>query len=232
MPTGQSVLERRKQIARRLLELYTITAGLALASGLEKTFASDGPVPMFDRGRMILLGAFLVTLIPFFHGALAWLDDEWLAKLESLTNGRMVIDFVCLFLQLCLLFVLGKSVASPTWFARVYCVLLALDVIWAFLAIWRRWADAKTERAPLGRSLRQEITLIRGGAAGWLWINFAALVTAMCFSAFALPKIPVLTSAAWLATIALGRTLVDYLLNWTFYFPSPPQEEHGSVRST
>ena len=217
----EATLERRKQIARRLLELYTITAGLALASGLEKAFASDGPKPLLEGCRLLLLGAFLLTLVPFFHGALAWLDTEWLASLNTLTNGRMVIDFISLFLQLCFLFVLGKCLASPTWFGWVYCCLLFLDVIWATLAIWRRWESHIAPGGAVKRTLGRELTAIREGAAGWLWVNLGALVIAIPTTLFISHRASQLIAAASIAVVAVARTAVDYSISWKFYFPTP-----------
>lgn len=189
------------------MELYAVTAGLALAAALESAFSSQGRGVLFEGADWQLLVAFVVTLVPFYHGAMRHLDDEWVDAAEPAAPWLMLVDFGVLFVQAAVFFVLGRNISDPTDFSAWYAILLGTDVVWATVYLLGRRA----------RRLPQDPTPHKGGMAPeatWALINSGALVVLAALAIAGVADSPVA-----LLLVAVGRTAVDYRVSWSFYFP-------------
>ena len=60
---------------------------------------------------------------------------------------------------------------------------------------------------------------VHDGAAGCLWVNLDALVPAVVTTHLISGGASEIAGAIAVATVAIGRTLADYWINWKFYFP-------------
>jgi hypothetical protein len=192
--------ESQKRSVEHLQELYSVVVAIALSLAVDRLLPATGPGL---RGRaLVLLLALLVTLIPFYHGALRHLDE-----LYGHGSGRaahsfsVLVDFLLLFLESCAFLALAVSITRPATFAWLFLALLALDVAWAYLT---RYLVTPSEQAT------QET---------WLKVN-------LFFGSVLLVILVVIFSAGWGSTaalayvvfaVALTRTVADYALSWKFY---------------
>jgi hypothetical protein len=146
-----------------------------------------------------LLAALLVTLVPFYHGALLHLD----AMYERPSGRRhptflLLLDFVGLFVEAVVIVALAVSVGDVHSFAIGLTVLLAVDVVWATLA-WRLGGETEKLRS----WIQINLTTLAGlglGILSSIWVDYA--------------------DQSWTVAIVLVtflRSSVDYWLNWDFY---------------
>lgn len=216
---------RQESSVRHLQGLYTIVAGLALSDGITTLFGID------DRGwrnplAVTLLLAFMVTLVPFVHGALRHFDDTYLVPGGPLRIGRasLAVDFGFLFLQSVLLFMLAHQLDHVIGFAVLLGLLLLVDIAWVV---------AISGASPDGRRFGQELrTIVRRPRVSvlaqqhWARNNVRHLLLLVVFVATArwlFPDREVMQGAVVL-TVALSRTVFDYLGSWEFYFPEVDPE--------
>lgn len=216
---GADILEGRRGSARHLLELYSIATGLALAAGLERLTRSDETGSSIHWTALPLFLAFLVTLIPYFHGALRHLDRTWIENADTATPDRMMIDFIALFAQVCLLFLLGKFELSPRPFLVTLILLLLLDSIWAAISTGLEWFHFPSLRT--GKGAIAHVFHWEGGLRSWFWTNLviAAVGLAMLYI-FDRTDADPLTISWIICLLCVVRTVIDYTASWNFYFPS------------
>lgn len=205
--------EANAGVARRLGELYAVAAGLALASALERAVTVSDRGGWMASGDGALLFAFLVTLIPMYHGTMRHIDHEWTAD-KPAAPGLMLSDFVGLFLQAATLFVLGRQIPSVDGFTAWYAVLLGIDVLWAVVFVFGSYLGDRDSPSLAATELKKNLDPIGEGAGAWLWLNLTTLAV-LGGLWLALDGVSVYA----LAGVALVRTVLDYWISWQFYFP-------------
>ena len=190
---------------RNLENLYSVVIGLGLSLGMYNLVdASQSPIPL--KGKLLpFFGSYLVTLIPFYHGALRHLDARYIEGVDP--NAIALLgDFFVLFLESCIFFALALLLSSPSYYTCALVALFIVDSVWGGVS------------RMLFSSARPE--------SQWAFLN--AIIAVVLVVLLALmhglpPKIPDPTGAdlayAVLA-ISIGRTVVDYRMTWKFYFPS------------
>jgi len=226
-PSGESrsSLAKQESSVRHLQQLYTIVAGLALSDAVGQLFTENGS--WRARATLLLLFAFVVTLVPFYHGALRHLDDVYLidASTHQVRRAGLAVDFVFLFAESCLLVAMAHRLADPTGFLSLFLSLLLTDIVWS---VAQHFAAPRTRRVAaelqlLFRSPRSSfvypmvwaknnllfvVFTIAGWTAAGMWLALGDT-----------------THAALLALLTLARTANDYRSSWDFYFPPPQQGE-------
>ena len=68
----------------------------------------------------LLSAALLVTLIPFYHGALRHLDEQYAGAGARQARGFVLVDFLVLFLESCVFLALAVSIARPEVFGWLF----------------------------------------------------------------------------------------------------------------
>ena len=207
MDEPKSITERT---ARHLQSLYVVGAGLGVAYALEGMIRGVGSDPSMERDTVLVVVAFLVTLIPFFHGAMLYMDTE--------IRGRaavVMIDFLALFSQTVLFFVMAEFVREPTSFAVAWMVLLAVDVVWVV------WLMTPTPRSSKGQDAEPIFREYRP----WAIIN-SACILALLAVYLLIPSGdgrtgPDLRLGLILMLIAIARTGADYWFSRAVYFEKP-----------
>jgi len=127
----------RVSSVRHLQTLYTVFVGIALTVALEDISA---PTPgrtslLYSFDAVLLLVAFIATLLPFYHGALRHLDVTWIEKKgHDVKSGALLADFLILFVEGGLFLVIARQLSSPFHFGVGLAALLAIDVIWGVVA--------------------------------------------------------------------------------------------------
>ena len=174
---------------------------LALSLVVERLLPASTTAVRLREITLVL--AILVTLIPFYHGALRHLDEQYgYGTGRSTHQFSVLVDFLLLFLESLVFLALAASITRPTWFAWLFVALLGVDVTWAYLTT--TFLVARSERPA------QHTWLVLNLACG----SIVALVIAILFTVGgqAAASVPYLILMA-----ATARTALDYGLSWRFY---------------
>jgi len=198
-----------KNSVRSLQTLYTITVSLGLERAIVNLIdISKGNIPIkFELIPYFI--AFLITLIPFYHGALRHLNIVYIEeKGKDVRSGALLIDFSLLFLESCLIFGLSILLPNHYWFFITLLLLLLTDVLWTLIFL----ALSKKEKKLSLAELR------------WLIINSIVIILCLInIGVLVISKFPrsifELEISIFTLFIFLIRTVFDYLLCWSFYFP-------------
>jgi hypothetical protein len=238
--------EAQKDVSGRLMDLYAVGTGLALAIGVERMVRfTDESDALIRWESLPLFIALVATLIPFYHGALRHLYKRWIESHDCMTRRSMMVDFVMLFVGVVVMLAMGFVLTQPWTFAVALVALLVLDCLWALTfdylvdrPVRQRMTDwlSRLLKASLAFA-RDPLSRSRPGAhpeLNWLWLNLGALVVA----------VPALAVLAWTGSsvdsvgfslavmaFALLRTLLDYWVNAGFYFPGVPSERTHQTAS-
>lgn len=194
---------------RSLQTLYTIAVGLGLERAIVNLIdISYGIIPI-KLELIPYFVAFLITLIPFYHGALRHLNFVYIEEEgKNLRSGALFTDFSFLFLESCLIFSLAILLPNVYWFFIALLLLLLVDILWVL--IFLRFSK-KEKKTPL--------TELR-----WLIINIIVIISCLInFGVLCILKVPMnifdLEISIFVLVIFITRTVFDYVLCWSFYFP-------------
>jgi len=200
--------EAKKNSVRNLQNLYSIVVGLGLSLAIYNLldFSRVGWPFRFELAPFFV--SFLVTLIPFYHGALRHLDAAYTEQDSGqVRGGALLADFWLLFIESCILLGLAVLLPTPQFFAWGLVLLLAIDTIWGFLAylVFSKKVESKSE-------------------LHWALINLITVVIlSVCFVIIGIfpPVAGVVVPSLWIIILSVCfiRTIVDYVVCWTFYFP-------------
>ena len=181
-----------------------------------------GPVPI-HTSLLPYLGAFLFTLVPFYHGALRHLDATYVERRGAhVRAGALLADFVILFLEGCVFLTLSLLLPYPLYFIWTLAALLLLDSAWGFMAHL-----AFTQHPYTGNSHGRWKPESR-----WAILN-AVTVAALAVYLVGFDMFPP-ASGPGNAKLAIGalcftflRTILDYAWCWEFYYPSARDEQEA-----
>ena len=198
-----------------LQTLYSTAVGVSLAVVMAQVIAVNGRETRISVAAIPTVVAFLVTLIPFYHGAQRHLDDTYRPdRANHAAPGQapeapvpppiwvLMGDFLTLFIESCLFFALAAFVRQPLDFAGSLITLLALDAAWGATAYF------------LGRRRRR-----RGGEFGWAVLNLLTIVVlAGLFVVGRSSPDPNLWLRWAVLAVCLGRSAADYFVARETYF--------------
>ncbi len=201
--------EAQANSVRNLENLYSVIVGLGLSLAIFNLIdTTRGAVPIKLELVPFFL-AFLVTLIPFYHGALRHLDITYVEKGgKQVRTGALLADFSILFIESCFLLALAVLLPTPQFFAWGLATLLSIDTIWGFAAHIGFSQEVKP-KAELRWALINLIT------TGVLVIYFGAIGIFPPTAGASEPKL-----AIGILSVSVVRTVIDYALCWNFYYPS------------
>lgn len=195
---GERIKERSVD---SLEQIYAVVIALAISQAIQSLLKDpvSGRVLDLDQVRIGLppLVAFLVTLVPFWHGMNRHLDRCYLEKKSDVRQGALLLDFVTFFVEASLLFAAGWSLRSGVHSFIYLGLLLFVDMSWGFVSHQIHFPGEKSH------------------VRKWSAINVVAIALAVAIIAF-----PFMFKTTVLMVLAILRSIVDYWLCWDFYFPS------------
>ena len=98
-------------------------------------FVPESGSPVWRSFPMIV--AYVVTLVPFYHGAMRHLDVTYRqAEAPPVREGALLGDFFLLFVEACLFLALANVIAHTTQATWTFLALFALDGLWGLAAYW------------------------------------------------------------------------------------------------
>lgn len=179
-----------------LKQLYSVVIGLALTQAILTLVTSAESDNIVNYSVLPWFLAFAATVIPFHHGALRHLDDTYIFGEERHGNFVFLVDYLILFAQAALMFLLAVVVNEPQSFLYIFVLLLLIDIVWASMAhfLTDSFEEVKT----------------------WAIINVVTVIlVALVYWT------PMLDAAepGYLVVLAFLRTVADYGFDWEHYFP-------------
>jgi uncharacterized membrane protein YbaN (DUF454 family) len=199
----------RERSVNNLQRLYTVVISLAITVSLKNLFEDVfgyGPHP--GRGLLVFSGyyehllrfiSFIVTVVPFFHGANRYLDETYVTGESKARRYALLIDFIALFLEGLGIFVLAMYARIDNNFYAVLTGVLLFDIVW----VLSTYITAEGDKPKI---------------KWWAVVNILTVFAIFIFLWSSLW--PNETVRSWmLMFICVVRTALDYMLVWPLYYP-------------
>jgi hypothetical protein len=216
-----SGLQKQQSSVRHLQALFAIVAGLALTEAVSELAREvDNALP--TARTLMLMVAFLATIIPFFHGALRHLDDVYIVTPPSPNMSRyaLLVDFILLFVESVMLLGMAHRLVDPPHFLAFLLFLMVIDIIWAIVTpplIDCKMTVRDVLKAVVPRPKFSKDTEIAWAQNNIFFVPFA--IAAWIFIDTIQPSFSI--EALIVMVFAVLRSFNDYRLSWSFYFPTP-----------
>jgi hypothetical protein len=198
------VSEKIKRSVESLEKIYTIVIALSVTKAIDSIISSSFTNgPNYDKffSYWPALVAFIVTIAPFYHGMHRHLSKVFIERDININKqGYLLLDFFIFFIEACTLLVFASSLTFGIQAFYPLIGLLLIDLIWAIIAHGIYYDELKN--SPWRWSVINLLTVI-----GMLIVIFSNI-----FPIEYRPKV--------LAAVACIRTLADYKICWSFYFPT------------
>jgi nucleoside 2-deoxyribosyltransferase len=196
--------------------VFAIVNGLTLTNTLLVLITGGHYSEVIPLGQLppesvILAVVLMINVVRFYHGNVRHLDaaygSESIARAASGRHveprGGLGLDFFIIFAQSLLFSLASFYINFPSTYISLFIVLLAFDVIWT---VYSQRADGDLAASP---------------QRSWLLNNLFAGVTLIVFYMGIFKADPERLWARDVSVFALAATtLVDFGLNWGFYFPA------------
>lgn len=214
MPNNHSDMIKRS--VDSLQRLYAVVVGLAVTICIQQVLFDGGKLhPWLNEAtkqyfltdillaRLPVVLAFVASIVPFFHGMNRHLDVVYIEDgMDPHKEGFIVIDFFIFFFESCMLVALASMVASGDDFFLVLAVLLVVDACWAFMTHYIHYCG------------------VQPSTFRWFAIN--AVTVFLLLAIYYSNTFTIGPRKTWaLASIAILRTVCDYVACWRFYIPAP-----------
>jgi len=198
---GERIKERSVD---SLQKIYAVVVALAVTTAIQSLLKDPVAATLLALSQ-IMTGlpafvAFLVTLVPFWHGMNRHLDRCYLEKKSAVVQGALLLDFVTFFIEASLLFAAAWSLRSGIYSFAALGALLLVDMLWGFISHQIHFPGQKSH------------------VRMWSAINLVAIVIAILVVDY-----PFQHKSIVLMVVAILRSIVDYGFCWDFYFPRQEQ---------
>jgi hypothetical protein len=185
---------------------FSLIFGLALAEGFKQTVhdkAAQATDPVLYNEKIFSLLGFLFLILPFYQGTMRFYGHFYGAANSLPSNYSFIImfDSFAFLIEAAIFFYMSRALSPVHWISFYIAVvaLLWVDTLWGI-------ATAGFHSTPAPTS--------------WIILNLvwgAAALVMVLFNKHLSNERAVLIGCIGLFI----RTVLDYALNWPFYFPSP-----------
>lgn len=199
---------RRQHSVDNLERLYTIVAALALTSAVERLIMDRGSATSghfnvhsisVEYASVLMFLGLVATMIPFYHGANVYLFETHVHGDGVQRPLAVLLDFLFFFSQGLIFFLASRVIGDAELFYWVIVVVLLWDCVWE-MSVY----------------LSGESTF--GQIQKWLYLNVVASM--VLFVVLVTPLLPDgLSRWAFATAILVARSALDYVLNWSAYWP-------------
>jgi hypothetical protein len=208
---SDKILERSVDSLQRL---YAAVIALSIGQAANVVFIDQATKTFDPRGISsdvaLTFIAFMVTVVPFFHGMNRHLDQSYLINKGDRVSASLLFDFIVFFLESTLLFVLSASIRSGMSAFLIIGLILAIDTIWSLISQWMHYKK------------------IGAGTGRWSAINFTAIVIGIFVYSTAVFQEAL--RVALLTLVCIVRSVADYYFSWRLYFPESIETTEESAQ--
>lgn len=210
MTAPEASTEAWKATVETLQRFYSVVVAIALTSALSKL------VGLVEQPRSTaeiiqiaaLTTAFLSTIVPFYHGMERHLYETHRVLPALGVGGRrfpLLADIFVFMIEGGILFAMGRQLDNAIGFLSLWSALLIVDVVWSAL-VWF------VQKGPRPFWTLNNVT--------WLVLAWVAwFVLPLIAEDFGFSRAQPLVLSLTIAGLEIGRSIVDYMMNWRFYFP-------------
>src|ERR1039458_168309 len=130
-------------------KIYAVVIALAISQAIQSLLKDANGSADLTLGRLSSglpqLVAFLVTLVPFWHGMNRHLDRCYLEKSSGVVQGALLFDFVAFFIESSFLFAAAWSIRFGLETFYYLGGLLIVDMLWAFISHHIHFSGKKSQ---------------------------------------------------------------------------------------
>ena len=206
-----NIAEARKRSVDNLQRLYAFVVGLAVTESLRRVLAGLGPNGQLpDLDKVLMVWSLMLTIVPFYHGSNRYLDYTYVTGERSGARSSLMFDFIMTFCEGLFFFVLALLTFDENLFYFVLAGLLVFDAFWASTtnlaaprANWRESSIPNVNRwaiMNLACAIVLAVVVWSGNLVGQGWSA-------------------VISKSILLSATVMVRTVLDYKLLWSFYYP-------------
>lgn len=185
--------------------LYSVLIALALTTSVRILLESNNAIEtILFSSTLWLFFSFIITIIPFYHGAVQALVTTFEGKIDKKKDPRkayrMFITFAFMISEGIIFFAIASSILSPITFALTLVALFIIDIIWIAIVKFLSGTDQETPKEWAIMNLAMTVVILI-----LFWpsqYGDAALKSFILFIA------------------ACVRTASDYYFTWKYYFRS------------
>jgi hypothetical protein len=154
----------------------------------------------FGVDAFLNLIVFVVTLLPFHHGASLYLYDVY-TRNDFTKPFEGLLDFIFFFTEAIVFFLMGSSLTDNPFFIKSVLFLFGIDILW-LIGVYL----FNLSKGTIFEKVKK-----------WLYLNiimFVSVVFCMYSTLFSIE-----IRLYILALLAILRTGFDYGLQWKYYWP-------------
>ena len=191
-----------KDVVRIFLYLYGVVMALALTSSIALTVTPYGiALSPFELNPqdLAIFGALFITIVPFYHGASVYMLTTYQNHTYSTKKGAPLVDFFTLSLEGVVFYAMGRSIHNLDSFIVWFIILLVIDLVWHGFTYFK--AEEPQKVAP----------------RWWAILNGATVLVLIVLSSISVETF--VQVYALLFAVATVRTVLDYGLCYSYYFP-------------
>jgi hypothetical protein len=204
--------EARKRSVENLQRVYTIVISLAIVESLRRLFQSVDGLPDFPS--LVSVICLLFTIVPFYHGANRYLDSTYVTGERSAKPHALILDFVILFLEGLIFFILSLLILNTQLFFTLLAFLFIIDAGWVWITRYTSTGETEIDNLYISWSIVNFI------AAGLLLISmWSNLLNWSLWKTETVELIFVLM-------VVVIRSILDYVTVWNFYYPPTPESPY------
>jgi hypothetical protein len=202
MKNASSIKTVTERSVNNLQTLFTVVIALALVEAIKSIIAFKTSLVSINFNVKFLptFVALVSTLIPFHHGANRYLDETYIVKQGPIRPLTGLIDFFFFFFEAAVFYVMALSIQQPKFFFFALLFLFGIDIIWLIFVYY---------------SANESFKKIKH----WLWLNILLVIVVLIINP---GKFMADDIYKWilLAIFVVGRTVLDYIFEWPFYWPA------------
>ena len=195
-----------------LQHIYSIVVGVSVTVILGNlvTLVQTVGVQNFAsyRSELLMFISYIHLVIPFFHGGNRYLDATYVTREREAKTYCLLLDFAATLFQGLILFVMAVVASSIYAFYSVVVLLLIWSVGFVGLTF------VTTTREYRARPHHRRWAVVN------LLAIMAILVTLWSDPLLGFSLVSGVAQEIVLAGIVFVRTVLDYLLVWSFYYPA------------
>lgn len=197
----------RESPIKILLYLYSVIAGIASVTAVQFVVISPegsvrNPFSQIQVKDLLSTLSFFCFLIPFYHGAVTYLNKTYVRGHQERT-GELVVDYLHLFGESIVFYAISLSLHDITLLIAWLSILMIIDSIWIGLILLRR----KEEKGQ-PHSIWLKLNAITFVFVLLLWLSYSVQPTI----------IQGIQGYTVLFVFSLFRTIYDYIKSTPFYF--------------
>jgi len=181
-----------------LKNIYTIIIALAIGNSINKLFSTN-VTDYFSidfANKLLVLLAFFVTVVPFFHGMNRHLDECYINK-NAKAQGFLLFDFLVFCFEAIIFVAFANRYTNGLEGYYILALLLSIDAIWSVISHIIHYS------------------IINTGTFKWVFINFFVLLIGCIMFWFKKGQNLIFL----FSVLAIIRTVLDYIWCWKYYFP-------------